>query len=93
MSDREHFFLVEGEGRIGREEFEEIVTGVIHKAFRDVGLDPSTAFELRKDLNFLRDWRETCELVKSRGIISGVTLIFAALATVLLIGVKGWFFQ
>jgi hypothetical protein len=93
MSDQDRFFLVEGESRIGREEFEVIITGAINKAFRDVGLDPSTAFELRKDLNFLRDWRETCELVKSRGIISGITLIFAALATVLLIGVKGWFFQ
>jgi hypothetical protein len=93
MTDLDHQVYIIEEGRIGRNELECIVSGAIHKAFRDVGLDPSAAFELRRDLTFLREWRETCELVRSRGIISGVTLIFAALATVLLLGVKGWIFQ
>jgi len=80
-----------------KEQLEHIIENAIKRAFRDVGIDhggdDDRLFELRRDLIFLREWRMTCDLMKKRGIISGVTLLMAAFATVLLLGVKGWFFQ
>lgn len=76
-----------------RHELETIITQAIENAFRDVGFDRGEVFELRRDLTFLREWRLTCELVRSRGIIAAVTLVMGALATVILLGFKGWIFQ
>lgn len=82
-----------------RQEIEDIVTTAVARAFRDVGLSAGdgTTFEeakaVRADLQFLRDWRELCELMRHKGIATGILMTMTALGVVLVLGLRSWFFQ
>ena len=82
-----------------KHEIEEIVTRAITDAFRDLGLSGGKSasiadiLEARKDLEFLREWRALCELMKHKGVGTGMAMILMAFAAVLALGVKAWVFQ
>lgn len=64
------------------------------KAFRDVGIGidgDENLFEIRRDFIFLRDWRMTCEQVRSKGVLSIVGIAITGLIGLLVLGIKGYF--
>ena len=72
-----------------KRQLEEIIQSSIEGAFRDMGFDRGEVFEFRRDLTFLREWRQTCELVRNRSIITFIGVTGVALLAMLVAGVKG----
>lgn len=62
----------------------------IEESFRDVGLDQSEVFELRKDMTFLREQRIACESVKRKGLLGIVTVVMTGLIAILVLGLREW---
>lgn len=78
------------------EQIESVVERGIVKAFRDLGIsagedDASAVFEFRRDLAFLREWRQTCEQVRSKGTLAVVSMVVAAMSALLVMGARGFF--
>lgn len=81
------------------DQLEKIMQRVAERAvfntLRDLGLhagdDMGAVFEVRRDFQFLREWRQTCESVRSRGTFYILTLILAALSALLVMGAKSFF--
>lgn len=77
------------------EQIEAIVERGIVKAFRDLGLhagdDANAVFEVRRDLTFLREWRLTCEQVRSRGTLAVMSMILTAMTALLVLGARNFF--
>lgn len=69
---------------------EQAVERAIMKAFRDIGFREGDTFEVRKDLMFLREWRQTCEQVRTKGTFTVIGLVVTGLVALLVIGFKGW---
>ena len=72
-------------------ELELVIASALGRAFRDMGLDQDQIYELRKDLTFLREWRETCELIRTRSLIVFITLVIGSAIGALWLGFKGYF--
>ena len=71
-------------------ELELVIAHALGRAFRDIGLDQDQIYELRKDLTFLREWRETCELIRTRSLIVFITLVIGSAIGALWLGFKGY---
>ena len=71
-------------------EVESLVERAIVKAFRDLGFDAQDPFEIRRDLNFLREWRVTCEDVRHKGTFTLITLAITGIIGLLVLGFRGW---
>lgn len=69
----------------------EMIREGIDLAFRDVGLNQSEVFELRKDLTFLREQRILCDEIKRKRVWYVISLGILAVGTVFVIGLRGWF--
>jgi len=84
---------------LDRKEVEELVTVAVTRAFRDLGItagDQASVAELRairEDMSFLREWRQLCEEMRHKGVATAVLMSMGALAVVMLLGIKQWFFQ
>lgn len=78
---------------VTKEDIEEIASEAIKRAFRDMGITESDPFEMRKDFAHLREWRITCEQVRSRGTITLAMLVLTGLIGLLVLGFKGWIFH
>lgn len=77
------------------EQIGQIVERAVFKAFRDLGLQvhEDDLFESRKDLTFLREWRHTCEEVRSKGVVAMAGLTLTGVIALLLLGFKDWIFH
>ena len=78
---------------ITREEIENIAVNAVKRAFRDMGINDGDPFEMRKDLAHLREWRQSCEQIRGRGLVTIVGMAITGAAALLLLGFKGWFFH
>ena len=82
-----------------RREIEDIAATAITRSFRDLGISAGAgssieeARAVRADLQFLRDWRELCELVRHKGVAAGILMVMTALGVVIVLGFKSWIFQ
>lgn len=74
-----------------RDELEQLIANGVERAFRDVGFNRKDVFEFRKDLTFLREWRLMCDSVRSKSLLTLVTLGITGLVGLLLIGFTMWF--
>lgn len=75
------------------EQLELAIERAIIKAFHDIGFDSSDVFETRRDLIFLREWRQQCDAVRSKGTLALVTLFITGAAALLVLGFRGWLFN
>lgn len=80
-----------GMTEFSRADIEAMVREGVRAAFRDVGFNEQEAFEHRRDMEFLRDWRKLCELSRSRGILMILTMIITGLVGMLVLGFRGYF--
>lgn len=75
-------------------QIQEIVERAIVKAFRDLGIQGQSddeVFQVRRDLLFLREWRLTCEQVRSKGTFALAGIIITAMTSLLVLGAKNFF--
>lgn len=73
-----------------KDELEVLIAAGVERAFRDVGLNQQEVFELRKDLTFLREWRTTCDGMRTKGIFAVITLLVSGFAALVFMGYKSW---
>jgi hypothetical protein len=77
------------------DQIEHVVERAIVKAFRDLGIyagdNAGEVFEVRADMMFLREWRQTCEQVRSKGMLTIIGMIVTAFGAMLFLGAKQFF--
>ena len=79
-----------------KEEIEQIVAKGVTDAFRDlgIGVGPESSVkevnETRADLQFLRDWRLMCEMMKHKGILTAIGSITTAFLFAAVLGIAAW---
>lgn len=73
-----------------RDELELLIATGVSRAFRDIGLNQEEVFELRKDLNFLRDWRVSCETMRQRGTWAIITVLVTGVIGLIIMGIRSW---
>lgn len=76
-----------------RDELEHLITAGVEAAFKDVGLNQSEVFELRKDMTFLREWRVSCEDLRQKGMWYTASLMVLGIAALIGLGLKQWLVQ
>lgn len=78
---------------------EDIAEHVVARVFRDLGVSagPDASLEeakaVRADFQFLRDWRELCEMNKRWGAKAFISMVLTGGFVVLALGVKAWLSQ
>lgn len=70
---------------------EEIAARAVKQAFRDMGIEDGDPHAMRQDFMFLREWRETCREVRSKGTLTVVGIVATGLIGLLVLGFKGYF--
>lgn len=73
-----------------KDELESLIKCGVDRAFKDVGLNQSEVFELRKDMTFLREWRISCEDLRHKGLWYSISLIVLGLTALIAMGFKQW---
>jgi len=63
--------------RLTDAELKDVVKTTVHETFITLGVDTKEPLEAQKDFQHLRDWRQTTEAVKKRGIGTLVVTIVA----------------
>jgi hypothetical protein len=67
---------------------EVVAAKVVSTLFRDLGIQHEDPFEMQRDFAFLREWRLSCEMVHSRGLIAAITIGMSGIVALLLMGLK-----
>ena len=81
---------------LSKEEIEQIVAKGVADAFRElgIGIGPNSTVqevnETRADLQFLRDWRKMCDMMKHKGVLTAIGSVTTALLFVLVLGAAAW---
>lgn len=73
---------------ISHDQMEEIAKRAVKAAFRDIGISDEEAFEMRRDFEFLRQWRETCEAVRTKGFATSVGLTITGVVALIVLGIR-----
>ncbi|AAT69463.1 gp04 [Alphaproteobacteria phage PhiJL001] len=81
MSDDRVIHLTEAQ-------LKEIMEEAVNEALIKIGVDPSDPIEVQKDMQHLRDWRQSVESVQKRGLMVIVSTLTAGLLAALWIGFK-----
>ena len=58
--------------------------------FRNLGIRSDDPFAMQKDFAFLREWRESCEMIRGRGIVAMITIGLTTLGAIFVLGLKQW---
>ena len=75
--------------RLSDAELKAIVTDTVHQTFVTLGVDAKSPIEMQKDFQHLRDWRQTTDAVKRKGILTLAGLIVAGLAALVWVTFTG----
>ena len=75
--------------RLSDTELRNVVRDAVHETFIGLGLDASDPIETQKDFQHLRDWRETTDAVKRKGVMTLVGIFVAGLAAMVWIFLAG----
>jgi hypothetical protein len=62
----------------------------VERLFQRLGIRHDDVYEAQKDFAFLREWRQTCEMVRGKGTIALLTLVVSGFAALLLLGFRQW---
>ena len=65
-------------------------TRAVEKMMEHIGIEPGNHTEMRRDFEFLRDWRRLCEMSKRRGVVTIVTIIIGGGFTFVVAGITAW---
>lgn len=71
-----------------REEIRGIVADGVQDAFVKLGIQADDPIEMQRDFQHLREWRQSMEQVKHKGILAAIGMVVTGLVTVAWIGVK-----
>jgi 2-iminoacetate synthase ThiH len=61
----------------------------VYETLKQLGVDPATPFEMQRDFQHLRSWRQSVETVKRQGLISAVAVFVTGSLALLWLALKG----
>ncbi len=67
----------------------EMITATVQATLTSIGIDAADPLVMQKDFAWLREWRESAEEVKRKGLVALVTLAVTGIAGAVWVGVKG----
>jgi hypothetical protein len=76
-------------GSMTEAEIRKVVAETVAETLLKLGIDASDPIELQRDMQHLRQWRESIATVKKQGIITAVGIIIAGVLGLIWISVKG----
>lgn len=79
MTDRIH---------MSREELRELIRETVQETFTTLGVSIDDPIEAQKDFQHLREWRQTSEAVKSKGILALLGVLVSGMAAAAWLGFK-----
>jgi hypothetical protein len=62
----------------------------VEMLFAKLGIQSSDPFAMQRDMAFLREWRQTCELIRGKGMVAMLTVSITGLIGLLVLGFKQW---
>lgn len=69
-------------------ELRRLVSETVAETLLKMGLDTSDPLELQRDMQHLRQWRESVETVKKQGLITAVGIITAGIIGLIWLSIK-----
>jgi len=69
----------------------EVVAEAVRQTLIQLGIDSQNPIEMQKDFQHLRQWRKAGEDLRSKSILSILTLLLAGVVSLALLGVREWF--
>lgn len=73
---------------IGKDHLREIVREEFDMSLTRMGFDIAAPVESQKDLQFVREWRQSTESVKRKGIATLATICITGICGIIWMGVK-----
>lgn len=73
------------------QELEEIAVRVTRRVLHDLGINTENPFEVRRDFEFVREWRRTTESVRDKSILTIVGILVAGSLAMVWLGVRHLF--
>jgi hypothetical protein len=71
-----------------REELKDIVAESVRQTLMQLGIASNDPIEMQKDMQHLREWRQTMDSVKSKGMLTIMTMFCTGIAAALWLGFK-----
>lgn len=80
---------------MGKEEVESIAETVAHKTvhamFQNLGIRHEDIYETQRDFAFLREWRQTCEMVRGKGLLTVLSITVTGIIGLIILGLRQYF--
>jgi hypothetical protein len=70
------------------EEIKLVVRATVAETLVTLGIEHQSPLEMQKDFQHLREWRETTEAMKSKGMIAAASFVVVAFLGATWIGIK-----
>lgn len=70
------------------EEMRELMKEAVHDALVRLGVDVSEPTEMQRDFQYMRDFRQSSEALKRKGMMTLAAIFFGGVATALWIGFR-----
>lgn len=71
-----------------RDELERIVAESVRQTLIQLGISTLDPLEMQKDMQHLREWRKSMENVKSKAVITTLTVLLSGILAALWLGFK-----
>lgn len=70
-------------------EIRRIVTETVEQTFMRLGIEADDPLEVQKDMQHLRQWRESINTVKRQGMITAIGIVTAGVLGAVWLAIKG----
>lgn len=70
------------------DELREMIRETVRETFLTLGVKVDDPIEVQKDFQHLREWRQTTDSIKSKGLLTMVGVMLSGIAAAVWLGVK-----
>lgn len=74
-----------------RSELNDVVASAVKQTLLQLGVDTSDPIAMQRDFQHLRQWRESGEDLKRKGMLVVLGIFLSGLGTLILLGFSEWF--
>ena len=72
-------------------EVRQLITTTVHDTLTILGIEHKEPLEMQKDFQHLREWRQSSDAIKRKGVMTLVGIAVAAICGAIMVGVKAYF--
>ena len=74
-----------------KDEVKELVVATVHETLVGLGADPKHPIEMQKDFQAMRQFRQTSEAIKRKGIVTLIGTLVVSILALIGFGLKDYF--